>query len=147
MRCTECGAFGVLHSGWRGTGILAAAVEGLAARFGSQPSAMAAVLGPAIGACCYTVPEERARSFAAEFGEDSAAREGSVWRIDLRAANISLARRLGLGSLLSIDACTCCDHRLGSYRREGPAAFTRMVAACGVFPAGERLGLPWTESP
>jgi hypothetical protein len=125
------GAFGLLHSGWRGTGILALAVEALAERFGSNPSSIAVVLGPAIGPCCYSVPEERAAEFAAEFGELSVARRGGSWFLDLRAANVSLAERAGIGYLLSIEACTSCDERLGSFRRQGPANFTRMLAVCG----------------
>jgi polyphenol oxidase len=126
----DSGAFGVLHSGWRGTGILGRAVSLLAERYGSRPSALSVILGPAIGSCCYAVPEERAEAFAAEFGPAAVARrEGQVF-LDLRSANLSLAERAGVGSLLSIEACTSCDSRLGSYRRQGPASFTRMLALC-----------------
>ncbi len=130
------GAWGVLHSGWKGTGILATAVEALASAYGSRPADISVILGPAIGACCYPVPEERARGFEAEFGPGSVVwAEGSP-RLDLRAANLSLAEDLGLGSVLSIEACTSCDIRLGSYRREGQASFTRMLAYCGPLPGG-----------
>jgi hypothetical protein len=125
------GAFGLLHSGWRGTGILALAVEALVERLGSNPASIAAVLGPAIGPCCYSVPEARAAEFAAEFGEVSVARRDGSWFLDLRAANVSLAERAGIGHLLSIEACTSCDERLGSFRRQGPANFARMLAVCG----------------
>jgi len=133
------GAFGVLHSGWKGTGILATAARMLEERFGTRPESISAILGPAIGSCCYAVPEERAEAFAGEFGAEAAPPAGGARRIDLRAANLSLARRLGVGAVLSIEACTCCDPRLGSYRREGGAAFTRMVAAAGVFPPAPGL--------
>lgn len=130
------GAWGVLHSGWKGTGILATVVEALASAYGTRPADISLILGPAIGACCYPVPEERARGFGAEFGPGSVVRaEGSV-RLDLRAANLSLAEALGIGSVLSIEACTSCDPRLGSYRREGQASFTRMLAYCGPLPGG-----------
>jgi len=125
------GAFGVLHSGWKGTGILEAAARLLESRRGSRPSDLAVILGPSIGACCYAVPAERARSFAAEFGEGAAPVIGGSPRIDLREANLAIARRIGIGEILSIEACTCCDPRLGSFRREGSASFTRMIAAIG----------------
>jgi hypothetical protein len=131
----DSGAFGVLHSGWKGTGILRVAVLELRRRFGSRPQSMAAILGPAIGSCCYAVPEERAVSFAAEFGKEAALRRGGETFLDLRAANITLAESLGIGYLLSIDACTSCDQRLGSYRRQGSSSFTRMLAVCGFFEA------------
>ena len=132
------GSFGVLHSGWRGTGILETAVVELGRRFGSSPSAISAILGPAIGSCCYDVPEERARLFLDLYGPRAAFSDGNRWRIDLRAANIILAERAGLGSVLSIDACTSCDPRLGSHRRQGPASFTCMAAACGHFSPNQR---------
>jgi len=130
----DSGSFGVLHSGWKGTGILSSAVEALVRLRGSRPSSMAAILGPAIGSCCYEVPAERARDFAREFGDESAFARGGAWVIDLRAANVGIARSLRIGEILSVEACTSCDERLGSYRRQGKDAFTRMLAACGRFP-------------
>ncbi|MDP2792235.1 MAG: polyphenol oxidase family protein [Rectinemataceae bacterium] len=132
------GVIGLLHSGWRGTGILAEAVRGMEREFGSQPADIEAILGPCIGACCYAVPEERAQHFALEFGARAVRMEstdngGVRHYIDLRAANTSLAEGLGLGRLIDINLCTACSPALGSYRRQGPADFTRMVALCGFF--------------
>jgi copper oxidase (laccase) domain-containing protein len=137
------GAFGVLHSGWRGTGILSRAIEALADRCGSRPSSVAVILGPAIGPCCYAVPEGRAAEFSDEFGETAVARREGAWFLDLRAANIALAQRAGVGHLLSIEACTSCDRRLGSFRRQG-VAFTRMIAVCGRSPRA--LDIPEARS-
>jgi len=134
------GSFGVLHSGWKGTGILAVAVRSLAEEFGSRPESISVILGPAIGACCYAVPTGRAEAFAREFGPEAVREEGGRIRLDLRAANLALALRLGLGALLSVEACTSCDPRLGSFRREGPEAFTRMAAVAAFLPAGSPPG-------
>lgn len=98
------------------------------------------ILGPSIGSCCYEVPPERATRFAREFGEDSVERRDGSIRLDLRRANIALARRLGLGAVLSIESCTACDPRLGSFRREGAAAFTRMLAVAGRLGPGRMSG-------
>jgi hypothetical protein len=130
--------FGILHSGWRGTGILAEGVRAMVAEFGSRPGDIAAILGPSIGPCCYTVPEERALSFASEFGEAGirAPNPGdgaSLYRLDLRSANLIMAEKLGIGRLLDVKLCTACTQLLGSYRRQGPASFTRMLALCGYF--------------
>jgi hypothetical protein len=124
------GYFGVLHSGWKGTGILLRAIEGICSRTRSDPSSISVILGPAIGSCCYSVPEERVDVFAREFGEETVLRERGVFRLDLRRANTILARRAGVGALLSVEVCTSCETRLGSYRRQGPADFTRMAAIC-----------------
>lgn len=124
------GFFGVLHSGWKGTGILTRAIEGICSRSHSDPSAISVILGPAIGSCCYTVPRERVDTFAREFGEDTVSRDTGEFRLDLRRANTVLAYRSGVGALLSVDVCTSCETRLGSYRRQGPGEFTRMAAIC-----------------
>jgi polyphenol oxidase len=101
------------------------------ARFGSRPQDISVCLGPCIGACCYTVDEERARGFAREFGADSVVWDGGRPRLDLVEANREIARRLGIASVVSMDTCTACDPRFGSYRREGHGAFTRMAAVMG----------------
>jgi polyphenol oxidase len=129
IRHEASGAYGVLHSGWQGTGILQAAVEGLVERYGATPSEIDVILGPSIGPCCYKVPEERADIFRERFGEESVCFKDGSWRLDLAAANLGLARGLGLRSLTRLSACTFCEEDLGSYRREGPQGFTRMVAA------------------
>ena len=128
----DSGAYGILHSGWRGTGILAVALRCLSQRFGSSPASIALILGPAIGPCCYAVSEERAAKFSSEFGPDCVHRRGRVF-LDLRSANIALAEASDVGQVLSVEACTSCDERLGSYRRQG-ASFTRMLAVCGFSP-------------
>ena len=109
-------------------------MEALSEEFGSPPEALSVILGPSIGVCCYAVPPERAEAFAREFGSEAVREEGGRTMLDLRAANIALARRLGIGALLSVESCTSCDPRLGSYRREGPEAFTRMAALAAVLP-------------
>lgn len=135
------GAFGVLHSGWKGTGILRVALDLMTSRLGTRPADLSVILGPAIGACCYTVDEARARAFAAEFGDRAvsmqAKEQGGAHRyaLDLAEANRMLAAQLGIGALRDETDCTFCSPELGSFRREGAAAFTRMVAVCGYFGA------------
>jgi YfiH family protein len=142
----DSGAFAVLHSGWRGTGIVLAALEMLRAR-GTRPEALAAVLGPCIRGCCYRVDEARARSYENEFGEESAyvppgtpfplgpvvcRREDGPY-IDMQAANARLLSGAGVRHIAWCTDCTFTDTRLGSYRRQGAAAYTRMIAAAGRF--------------
>ena len=62
------GAYTLLHSGWRGTGIVATAVDCLQQRFGVDPSSLRVVLGPAIGSCCYRVDVARYRLFRDLYG-------------------------------------------------------------------------------
>lgn len=130
--------FGLLHSGWKGTGILETAIRRLVAEHDSLPADISVILGPSIGSCCYAVPEERALGFLAEFGRESVRSEVSpegriTWYLDLRAANRGIAERLGIGKLADLSLCTACSPYLGSFRREGAKDFTRMLALCGYF--------------
>ncbi len=67
---SRTGAFGICHSGWKGTGIAAKAVALMCARFGAKPEDICVVLGPHIHECCYTVDAERAAYFRREFSPD-----------------------------------------------------------------------------
>jgi YfiH family protein len=142
---TETGAFGLLHSGWKGTGIVREALELMSGRWHTRPGAVAAVLGPCIGSESYKVDGDRAAAFTGAFGSippDDAAFEpvavqragpsGPEWYLDLRAANIRLLAAAGVQHIAICGDCTCADSRLGSFRREG-AAYTRMLALCGYF--------------
>ena len=127
------GAFGLLHSGWKGTGIAADGCTLLEARCGSRPSALTAVLGPCIGPCCYDVPAERAELFRRRFAGAAVHRRQGKHYLDLRAANRRLLQAAGVGTVLSDAACTSCTPELGSYRRDGPARYTLMLVVSGYF--------------
>jgi YfiH family protein len=132
------GCFGVLHSGWRGTGIVRSALELASDEWGAKPENFRVVLGPHIRSCCYTVDAERAELFARLYGpscvsEDSAlATAGNAWpfRLSLAEANRSLCLSLGIKgeNILDTGICTSCNGEYGSFRREGQSAFTHMVA-------------------
>jgi YfiH family protein len=126
------GAFALVHSGWKGTGIAAEAVRMMASAYGTRAADLAVTIGPGIGPCCYTVPVERYEQFRARFGPRAVQRgpDGSS-RLDLRAANTVLLEHEGVGGVTVISDCTSCNPLLGSYRREGAAAFTRMLAFIG----------------
>jgi polyphenol oxidase len=129
------GAFGVVHSGWKGTGIAREALRGMGVAFGTRAVDIAAVIGPGIGACCYAVPEERAAGFAAQFGLGAVRRAaGEEPRLDLRRANIGVLRAEGVTDISVVTDCTRCTPFLGSFRRQGAADFTLMLAFIGRVP-------------
>lgn len=64
------GVFGVLHSGWKGTGIIKTALQKAKEEFGTRAEDVSVVLGPHIRSCCYIVDEERANYFAENFTPD-----------------------------------------------------------------------------
>ncbi|MDR2900082.1 MAG: peptidoglycan editing factor PgeF [Treponema sp.] len=141
---TKSGATGILHSGWKGTGIVKVAIEMMNHSFGSEAKNIAAVLGPCIQACCYQVDEERANQFEAEFGSlKSSYPLGSVTKrvkapdenrdlcyLNLQAANAALLEEAGVEHLAYTKDCTFMDERFGSFRREGKT-YTRMAALVG----------------
>ena len=122
---TENGYFALVHSGLKGTGIVLNALD-IMQKAGSRPEAIAAVLGPCIQGCCYKVDKERAVQFDKEFGAVRHEPSGSY--ISLQAANARLLTARGVQHIAYCTDCTFCDERLGSFRREGPQSFTRMIA-------------------
>ncbi len=135
--CLYDGARGVLallHSGWRGTGIVRNALAAMEGLYGSRPGDIVAALGPSIGSCCYRVDEERFALFARRFGETAVVRRDDGPYLDLPAANRRLLEAAGVGEVRDLHRCTACDRSLGSFRREGPERFTRMLALATLGP-------------
>jgi hypothetical protein len=129
---TASGAFGLVHSGWKGTGIVLEALRAMRARYGTLPRNVTATIGPGIGACCYRVAEERAAFFAGQFGTATVVRhQDGRPSLDLREANIALLRTAGVEELTVVNDCTSCTEALGSYRRQGPESYTLMLACIG----------------
>ena len=139
MMSAPGGAYALLHSGWRGTGIAAQAVRHLRERHGADPASLTVVLGPAIGPCCYTVDEQRFHLFRARYGA-SAVRTGPAGTryLDLHAANTVLLRRLGVRDIRTTPACTSCDTTLHSSRRDGGGLLCPLMAVLLVPSASGR---------
>jgi YfiH family protein len=97
----------LVHAGWRGlsNGIVAAGV----AVVGGET---AAVVGPAIGPCCYEVGEEVSSRFDSDLTVEN--------RLDLWSAAERALHRAGVASVERVDLCTCCNPELFfSHRRSG----------------------------
>jgi YfiH family protein len=112
-------ALAVLHAGWRGLidGVAEATAKVLGPGF-------AAVVGPAIGPCCYEVGEEVASPFRARFGSGIV----SHGKLDLWAAAEQAAREAGATEVERLDLCTCCrDDLFFSERRTGRPRGTQGV--------------------
>jgi YfiH family protein len=108
------GAVAALHAGWRGlaAGVLEEGVRAL--REVGGRGEVVAFVGPCAGACCYEVGEE----IHAAFG--GVHRDGRL--IDLRAIAHERLLAAGVGQVRDVAACTICDARYFSYRREGARA-------------------------
>jgi polyphenol oxidase len=135
------GALGLVHSGWKGTGIAVDALRLMTARFGTRPADVRVTIGPGIGPCCYAVPPERAAGFAAAFGAGAVVRDAGILgaqpRLDLRRANLDLLSAVGVREFTVVGDCTCCTPALGSFRRQGAEEYVLMLAWVGwAGPAG-----------
>ncbi|TMK95616.1 MAG: polyphenol oxidase family protein [Actinobacteria bacterium] len=104
-------AVAMLHAGWRGlaAGVLEEGVRALREVGGLGP--IEAVIGPGAGACCYEVGPE----------VHDALGERCVERafIDLREIAAARLRAAGVSHVTQVAACTICDERFFSHRREG----------------------------
>ena len=101
-------ALAVLHAGWRGLaeGVVAAGVRVLG-------TDLAAVVGPAIGPCCYEVGPDVSGLFDEDLTVDG--------RLDLWRAAERALRAAGVASVERVDLCTRCNPELFfSHRRSGP---------------------------
>ncbi|MFW6146224.1 MAG: polyphenol oxidase family protein [Planctomycetota bacterium] len=123
------GAVGMAHAGWRGTAgdIAGILVRAMAEAYGCRPGDLRAGGGPSAGPCCYAVGDEVVEAFVGVLGERAGGcvvrRDGQMYA-DLWRANALLLRRAGLavGHIEVAGACSICDNRYFSYRREGVRA-------------------------
>ncbi len=154
------GVFGVVHSGWKGTGIAADAISAAAARYGARPENFHAALGPHIRDCCYIVDSVRAGYFISNFSAACASPleprgecfcggrglpsqwnsgDGRLYRLSLEKANLALLLSAGVRdeNITVCTDCTCCDTMFGSNRRE--TAETGMFTVQAAFICGNLL--------
>jgi YfiH family protein len=109
-------AVATLHVGWRGlaAGVLEEGVRALRELAEGEAGPMVAVVGPGAGACCYEVGPEVHAAFGA--------RVAGAQNIDLRAIARERLLEAGVDEVLEARACTICDERFFSHRREGARA-------------------------
>ena len=135
------GVFGIVHSGWKGTGIIVDAIKLAATNYGARAEDFCVILGPHIRDCCYIVNEERAKWFAENFTPDCVrplepgvkvdwnTGGGQLYRLSLEKANLAALKKAGVPAenIWIHPACTCCYkeneiYKYGSNRRETTAA-------------------------
>jgi copper oxidase (laccase) domain-containing protein len=121
----------VAHGGWRG--ILGGIVQEAGRAVVGPPAA--AVIGPSIGPCCFTVSEQVAAAFAGRFGSEvviGCSDNGESPRVDLWAATTKALGELGVrqDQVVNPRLCTACNRDFFySYRNEGPVTGRQGCAA------------------
>jgi YfiH family protein len=118
----SAGAVAALHAGWRGlaAGVLESGVEAVRELGGVDD--IVAVIGPGAGVCCYEVGPEVHAAFAGAHADGR--------NIDLPGIARERLLAAGVAEVQAVAACTICDARFFSHRREG----TR---------AGRQAGVAW----
>jgi YfiH family protein len=128
LAAQDAHVIGAAHAGWRG--LAAGVVEATLAAMRVPAHAVAAWLGPAIGATAFEVGADVHAAFVASDAGAAAhfvAHRAGKWLCDLRAL---ARRRLEAAGVVAIDVDASCTHgdaaRFFSYRRDGASG--RMAA-------------------
>ena len=138
---------GAFHAGWRGTvkRIVEGGVAEMMARFGSHPSDLKALIGPAIGPCCYGVGAEVQDAFASEFAyADKLMKKGQgdgpgTIRLNLREANRQQLLACGVPqeAIHMVGSCTACEPDQYFSHRQSQGKTGRMMSVIGLRSAFE----------
>lgn len=109
-----------VHAGRAGVqaGVAAAAVRAIAG-LGVAPSALTALIGPAIGGCCYEVPGELREQVCAAVPQARARTRWGTPSLDLPAAVTAQLLAAGVPEVRRQGPCTFQSPRHYSYRRDG----------------------------
>ena len=124
-------AVGAVHAGRGGVvaGVVPAAVAALA---GKSPGEVVALVGPAIGGCCYEVEESLATAVASQVPAAAATTSWGTPSVDLPAAVTAQLQAAGVARVERVGACTRCS---------GDTWFSHRAATAGAAPAGRHAGI------
>lgn len=131
------GAFGVVHSGWKGTGIIASAIELAVEKYGSKIEDICVAIGPHIQSECYCIDKERRDFFEERFGNCTSEvlstaplknldGKDLTYNLSLTKANLNILKQIGIedSNIAVANECTACSkfsdgkYIFGSFRRE-----------------------------
>ncbi|MGH8908019.1 MAG: polyphenol oxidase family protein [Egibacteraceae bacterium] len=116
---------GAVHAGRRGVqaAVVVTAVAALTRATGSCASRLSALIGPAIGGCCYEVPAALADEVTAVVPAAAATTRWGTPSLDLATAVESQLRDCGVEMVTRADACTRCgSQRWFSHRATADGA-------------------------
>jgi YfiH family protein len=118
-------AIGLTHAGWRGTmqNAAGATVKAMVRDLGCKADNIIAVIGPAIGPCCYEVGTEVMETAASTFADPSSLfqHNGNAGHahFDMWAANYRQLAASGVKQIIRSELCTACHtDKFFSHRAE-----------------------------
>jgi polyphenol oxidase len=122
-------AVAAVHAGRNG--VVAGVVGTAVARLGAAKG-MAAVIGPAIGGCCYEVPADLAAAVATTVPAAQATTSWGTPSLDLPAAVEQQLATAGVTDVQRISVCTRCSHE---------EFFSHRATTAGQAPAGRQAAI------
>lgn len=137
------------HAGRRGVqlDVVGAALERMAP---TDPGAVRAIIGPAIGGCCYEVPDALADEVVEQAPAADARTTWGTRSLDLPAALEARLRDLGVSSIGRVRACTRCGPGDWFSHRADPGAGRQAGAVCrrseALAGSGRTVSQPGAES-
>lgn len=128
---------GLAHAGWKGTAkhIAQRTVEAMHSKLNCDPADILAVIGPAIGACCYEVDETVIRAMRqADIAEGWTAKENGKYMLNLKVINEQILRKAGiLPTHIEItNLCTSCQSESFFSHRRDQGRSGRMASWIGM---------------
>ncbi|MBU8786335.1 MULTISPECIES: peptidoglycan editing factor PgeF [Bacillus] len=131
---------GVAHAGWKGTvkGIAGKMVETWVTREGSNPGDIQAVIGPSIGACCYTVDDRVINKVKQlplqEVDKAFLPAEEGEYSLELKEVNRQLLIHAGIpdAQIKVSSLCTSCERSLFFSHRRDRGKTGRMMSFIGL---------------
>ena len=109
----------ISHAGWRGTAqkIGPKTIEKMRLKFDTKSENVIAIIGPAIGLCCYEVSDEVRGKLLETVTDTTNLTNGK--NVDLKQINKRLLEEFGVTKIDVCPYCTSCDNDLFySYRKE-----------------------------
>ena len=109
----------IAHAGWRGTAskIGVKTVDKMIQKFGTKPSDIIALIGPAISLCCYEVSEDVKTRLLSTVTKTEGLYQNR--NVDLKGINAGQLIEIGVEKIDICPYCTYCNNDLFySYRKE-----------------------------
>ena len=133
----DSGCVCAIHAGWRGTSLRTVrdCVVAVCEKYSLKPQDAVAVIGPAIGGCCYEVRDDVASQFVSRFrgeGDWLLEKGDGKFLLDLVELNRIELCDAGVPQIEIMNLCTCCQG-LPSYRRDGSGT-DKMISFVGISP-------------
>lgn len=111
----------IAHAGWRGTAakISQKTIRAMIDEFDSSPRDIVALIGPAIGGCCFEVGEDVKQKILDSVNAEEGQLACKGDKIDLKLINKFQILATGVEKIDLCEDCTCCNSELFfSYRNE-----------------------------